>query len=66
MDAVSVDQNNLEERKHQVQLMAKIYSKAHRVIVWFGEEAVGTKGAFKDTCLAANEELTEFSKKEMN
>jgi hypothetical protein len=46
--------------------MAKIYGKAHRVIVWLGKEAVDTKRALEDIHLAANEELTELLKKEMN
>ena len=46
--------------------MAKIYSKALRVIVQLGEEAVNTEGALEDIRLAANEESTERSKKEMN
>jgi hypothetical protein len=45
--------------------MAKIYSNAHRVIVWLGEQAVEIKGALEDIQLAANEELTERSKKEI-
>jgi len=56
----------LEERKQQVQLMAKIYSKAHRVVVWLGMEAVDTEGALEDIRLAANEGFTEHSKKEIN
>jgi hypothetical protein len=66
VDAICIDQSNLEERKQQVQLMAKIYSKAHRVIVWLGRGAVDTEGALEDIRLAANEESTECSKKEMN
>jgi hypothetical protein len=66
VDALCINQGNLEERKQQVQLMAKIYSKAHRVIVWLGKEVVDTKGALEDIYLAANEDLTERSKKEMN
>jgi hypothetical protein len=46
--------------------MAKIYSKAYRVIVWLGKEGVDTKRALEDIHLAVNEELTERSKKEMN
>jgi hypothetical protein len=46
--------------------MAKIYSNAHRVIVWLGEEAVEIKGALEDIRLAANKELTGHSKKEIN
>ena len=68
MDAVCINQANLEEREQQVQLMAKIYSNAHRVIVWLGEEVIDkdTKGALEDIRLAANEEFTERSKKEIN
>jgi Heterokaryon incompatibility protein (HET) len=66
VDAICINQRNSEERKQQVQFMAKIYSKAHRVIVWLGKEAIDTKGALEDILLAANEELTERSKKERN
>ena len=47
VDALCIDQENLTEKTHQVQKMARIYSKAHRVIVWLGagnskcEEALG-------------------------
>jgi hypothetical protein len=64
VDAICIDQSNLEERKQQVQLMAKIYSNAHRVIVWLGEQTVEIQGALEVIQLAANEELTERSKKE--
>jgi len=43
--------------------MAKIYSKAHYVIVWLGGRAVDTEGALEDIRLAANEESAEHSKK---
>jgi hypothetical protein len=66
VDAVCIDQTNSEERKKQVQLMAKIYSKAHRVIVWLGKGSADTIGALEDIHLAANEERTERSKKEIN
>ena len=66
VDAVCIDQSNPEEREQQVLLMAKIYGKAHRVIVWLGKEAVDTEKALEDIRLAANEEPTERSKKEMN
>ena len=46
--------------------MTKIYSNAHRVIVWLGEEAVEIKGALEDIQLSANEEFAERSKKEIN
>lgn len=37
IDAVCVDQENLEERSQQVQRMAEIYKLADRVVVWLGE-----------------------------
>ncbi|KAM3084679.1 hypothetical protein ACMFMG_003140 [Clarireedia jacksonii] len=55
VDAICIDQSNLKERKEQVQLMAKIYSNAHRVIVWLGKEVVEIKGALEDIQLAAND-----------
>ena len=72
IDAICIYQDDLEERKQQVQVMAKIYSKAHRVIVWLGEEtgdteeARDTEGALENIRLAAIEESTDNSKKEMN
>ncbi|KAH9211013.1 heterokaryon incompatibility protein-domain-containing protein [Leptodontidium sp. 2 PMI_412] len=66
VDAICIDQSNLEERKQQVQLMAKIYAKAHRVIIWLGRGTADAEGALEDIRLAANEELTKSSKEEMN
>jgi hypothetical protein len=39
IDAICINQNDLEERALQVQFMAKIYSSASRVVVWLGAEA---------------------------
>jgi hypothetical protein len=36
VDAICIDQNNLEERNHQVGIMRSIYKNASRVIVWLG------------------------------
>jgi hypothetical protein len=38
-DAICIDQRNVAERSQQVLLMAEIYSKAYRVLVWLGEES---------------------------
>jgi hypothetical protein len=38
VDAICVNQEDLEERSQQVQLMRVIYSQAWRVIVWLGED----------------------------
>jgi hypothetical protein len=36
VDAICIDQRNIEERGKQVQLMGMIYWKADRVLVWLG------------------------------
>jgi hypothetical protein len=37
IDAICIDQDNINERNHQVQLMKEVYSTAHQVIIWLGE-----------------------------
>jgi hypothetical protein len=37
IDALSIDQSNVLEQNHQVQMMRQIYSSAHSVWVWLGE-----------------------------
>lgn len=37
-DAICIDQENLEERSEQVQMMADIYSHGERLLIWLGEE----------------------------
>ena len=66
IDAICINQKNPEERGQQVQLMAMIYSKAHRVLVWLGQTADDVEGALQDIQRAANEESTEYSNKKMN
>ena len=39
IDALSIDQNNVDERNHQVNQMDLIYAKAARVLIWLGREA---------------------------
>jgi hypothetical protein len=58
VDAVSIDQENLKERGDQVQFMAKIYSKANRVIVWLGEMADNSDNALEGIRVAAQQEST--------
>ena len=36
IDAICIDQNNIAERNHQVNLMAEIYSSAKCVLLWMG------------------------------
>jgi hypothetical protein len=37
IDAICIDQSNVTERNHQVQIMRKIYSNAKSVSVWLGK-----------------------------
>ncbi|KAI1075934.1 heterokaryon incompatibility protein-domain-containing protein [Whalleya microplaca] len=39
IDAVCIDQNNIDERGHQVQLMPRIYSGALNVLIYVGEHS---------------------------
>ncbi|KAF2449742.1 HET-domain-containing protein, partial [Karstenula rhodostoma CBS 690.94] len=47
VDAVCINQDDLEERANQVEIMAMIYAYASRVVVWLGEEADGSKEAME-------------------
>ncbi|EGZ70088.1 HET-domain-containing protein [Neurospora tetrasperma FGSC 2509] len=52
IDAICINQEDEEEKGHQVQSMAKIYAKASRVIVWLGEEAAGSDQALEEIRIA--------------
>ncbi|KAK1758175.1 heterokaryon incompatibility protein-domain-containing protein [Echria macrotheca] len=39
IDAICINQNDNEEKNHQVQLMAQIYARAASVLIYIGEEA---------------------------
>jgi hypothetical protein len=56
IDAICIDQDNLEEKSQQVQLMAKIYSKASHVLVWLGETADNSDKALERIRIAAENE----------
>ena len=47
IDAICINQDDLDERAQQVMLMRKIYSKADRVLVWLGPEMEGVEHAFR-------------------
>lgn len=46
-DALCINQENLDERAAQVQMMHFIYAYATAVIVWLGEEADGSSEALQ-------------------
>lgn len=54
IDAICINQNNDSERAHQVRLMADIYQKASRVLVWLGpayqDSDTAMKGLAKAKC----------------
>ncbi|KAG4432968.1 hypothetical protein IFR05_011536 [Cadophora sp. M221] len=48
IDAICIDQKNDEEKAQQIQLMAKIYSQACRVLVWLGVAADNSDQALEE------------------
>ncbi|EPE27592.1 hypothetical protein GLAREA_04383 [Glarea lozoyensis ATCC 20868] len=53
IDALCINQRNVDERNHQVAQMARIYSGCTRCIAWVGKEDMpGTDGIKEDTKLA--------------
>lgn len=53
VDAVCINQDNDQEKEKQIQLMAKIYGQASRVVVWLGETADNSDLAFETIRSAA-------------
>ncbi|KAI1737542.1 HET-domain-containing protein [Xylaria scruposa] len=47
IDAVCINQNDKNERGHQVQLMPRIYSSAKRVLIYIGERDANSDFCFK-------------------
>lgn len=46
IDAISINQGNLDEKSRQVGLMGSIYQSAQNVIVWLGKAPIPQKSAF--------------------
>jgi hypothetical protein len=46
VDAICIDQQNLDERANQVMIMRRIYERAARVVVWLGPHSPGVEEAF--------------------
>ncbi|KAL3587424.1 hypothetical protein FPOAC2_13321 [Fusarium poae] len=53
IDAICINQGDLKEKGQQVQSMAKIYSKASRVIVWLGGATPDSGQALEEIRIAA-------------
>jgi hypothetical protein len=48
VDAICINQRDRQERGHQVRYMAKIYGKAHCVVVWLGQVEDNSDRAFEE------------------
>lgn len=46
VDAVCINQEDLNERSQQVSMMRDIYASAERVVIWIGEEGDGSNAVF--------------------
>lgn len=55
IDALCIDQDNKEEVAHQILFMARIYSRASRVLVWLGESADNSDDVLNSICIAASD-----------
>ncbi|KAI0141584.1 heterokaryon incompatibility protein-domain-containing protein [Xylariaceae sp. FL1272] len=60
IDAICIDQSNVDERSHQVKLMRDIYRSAEQVVVWLGRSEDHTENTF--TLLKALAKESEDSK----
>lgn len=47
VDAVCINQDDLDERSQQVSMMRDIYASAKRVLIWLGEDDDSSDGAFE-------------------
>jgi hypothetical protein len=46
IDAICINQEDVEERNEQVGMMKDIYARAYHVVIWLGEETKRDKAAF--------------------
>jgi hypothetical protein len=61
VDALSIDQQNKDERTQQVQLMTNIYSRGVSVAIWLGHEADSSDTAIKTLSeVAAHADSSEY------
>jgi hypothetical protein len=65
IDALCINQSDIKERSHQVQMMGKIFSYATRVLAWLGAEGGGSDEAIDainrchDPAWVAGTEITD-------
>jgi len=56
VDAVCINQKDASEKMQQIQIMAKIYALASRVVVWLGDVTENSNQALEEICLAGGRE----------
>jgi hypothetical protein len=54
IDAICINQNDVQERAQQVQIMDRIYASARHVIAWLGESVDADEGAIEAIAKIAN------------
>ena len=64
VDAICINQENIIEKQQQIQLMAKIYGVASRVVVWLGAAEADSDLAIKEIRAAGGNKLKNFSNNE--
>ena len=52
IDAICIDQDDEKDKEHQIPLMAEIYAKAYRVVVWLGDAEGGIDQVLELICRA--------------
>jgi hypothetical protein len=61
VDAICINQEDVEERNHQITLMASIYRQTARVLIWLGHGDVQhVDAAFTYLCQRANKVYLDF------
>lgn len=59
VDALCIDQSNIEEKNSQVPLMGRIYGQATVVRCWLGPPAAGSDRAMEIVKLSSEDQLME-------
>lgn len=66
VDAICINQKDMEERSRQVQAMAMIYAKSSRVLVWLGQAETDGDHALEAIRVAAEERSVKPSMDKTN
>jgi hypothetical protein len=63
IDAISINQDDLDEKAQQVSIMSLIYSQASRSVIWLGEATADSPLAFSLCTDLTRDRLDEFKKR---